>query len=63
MTSLASALPPSPFLTMSPSPLPGVPGVPGQAGSNHNIVPFPAFGQCNKTYTKRDMSLALEALR
>ena len=28
------------------------------------IVPFPSFGQqCNKTYTKRDMNLALEALR
>jgi len=29
----------------------------------HPIVPFPTFGQCSKTYTKRDMNLALEALR
>lgn len=31
--------------------------------SHHPVVPFPSFGQCNKTYTKRDMNLALEALR
>ena len=28
-----------------------------------NVISYPPFGQCNKTYTKRDMSLALEALR
>lgn len=33
------------------------------SNSPHPIVPFPSFGQCNKTYTKRDMNLALEALR
>ena len=40
-----------PFLSVSPSPGPG------------NVIPFPPFGHCTKTYTKRDMSLALEALR
>ena len=46
------ALPVSPFLSVSPSP-----GPPGP------LVPFPSYGHCNKNYTKRDMSLALEALR
>ena len=45
------ALPVSPFLSVSPSPGPGP------------LVSFPSYGHCNKNYTKRDMSLALEALR
>ena len=44
------ALPVSPFLSVSPSP-------------SGPLVPFPSYGHCNKNYTKRDMSLALEALR
>ena len=43
------ALPVSPFLSVSPGPGP--------------LVSFPSYGHCNKNYTKRDMSLALEALR
>ena len=43
------ALPVTPFLSVSPSPGP--------------LVSFPSYGHCNKNYTKRDMSLALEALR
>ena len=45
---------PTGFLSSSPS---------GQ-GAPHNLISFPPFGQqCSKTYTKRDMNLALEALR
>ena len=37
---------------------------PSGHGAVHNLIPFPPFGQqCSKSYTKRDMSLALEALR
>ena len=63
---------PSPFLTASPSPGPvsvvtsgHVTPVTGSSGVTPpgNVISYPPFGQCNKTYTKRDMSLALEALR
>ena len=55
-------VPASPFLSVSPAP--GSSPAPSHAPGPHpSIISFPPFGQCNKTYTKRDMSLALEALR
>ena len=43
---------------------PGGPGGPALSSSPQQpLIPFPSFPQCNKTYTKRDMNLALEALR
>ena len=45
---------PTGFLSSSPS----------GHGVAHNLISFPPFGQqSSKSYTKRDMSLALEALR